>query len=265
MKKILFTLLSLSAVFGSNAQDAATKKLQAGLIIGTGMNFQKMGTKYLDKNGIGGDFNIGVNLNFNINENIAFNTGVEFDFSNTRYEATTANPVFYQFNDTEIIRKEDYAASNSLFQLTERTQKATYVTIPTMLLFRTNFIGYFRYFGKFGLRNSILASSKSNDLGSVFENGAFVASENNNMKRKSEMLFYKGSVGLAGGAEWNFSGSTCLMAELGYYYGFTPLYYSPKEEKLSLFATTNSITEPTKFFANAATQSQLMLKISVLF
>lgn len=261
MKKILFTIIGLSIALSSKAQEAAEKKLQAGLIIGTGINFQKMGTKYLEANGIGGDFNIGVNLNFNINENIAFNTGLEFDFSNVKYSAPSSNPVYYHFNDTEIIRKGDWEASNSVFQLSERTQKATYVSIPTMFLFRTNFIGYFRYFGKFGLRNSFLVSSKSNDIGSL--EGTDITIENNNMKRKNEMLFYKGAVGLCGGAEWNFTGSTCLMAELGYYYGFTPLYYSPKEDKTSLY--TNSVIDGDKFFSNAATQSQLMLKVSVLF
>ncbi len=263
MKKILFTVIGLSIALTSKAQDAANKKLQAGLIIGTGMNFQKMGTKNLNTNGIGGDFNIGANLNFNINENIAFNTGIEFDISTTKYAASSTNPVFYKFNDTEIIRKGEWGANNSVFQLTERTQNSKYISIPTMFLFRTNFIGYFRYFGKFGLRHSILADSKSNDIGYTFANGVAVEGTNENMKRKSEMVFYKGAIGLCGGAEWNFTGSTCLMAELGYYYGFTPLYYSPKEDKMSLY--TSSLVDGNKFFSNAATQSQLMLKVSVLF
>jgi hypothetical protein len=108
-----------------------------------------------------------------------------------------------------------------------------------------------------------LADSKSNDVGYVVTPGDAVQSKNENMKRKNEMLFYKGSIGLCGGAEWNFTGSTCLMAELGYYYGFTPLYYSPKEDKMSLY--TSSLVDGNKFFSNAATQSQLMLKVSVLF
>lgn len=263
MKKILFTVIGLSITLSSNAQDAATKKIQAGLIIGTGMNFQKMGTKNLSTNGIGGDFNIGANLNFNINENISFNTGLEFDISTAKYKAT--NQVFYKFNDTEILRKDEWETNSSVFQLTERKQSAKYISIPTMFLFRTNFIGYFRYFGKFGLRHSILADSKSNDVGYVYTTGNGVESKNENMKRKNEMLFYKGSIGLCGGAEWNFTGSTCLMAELGYYYGFTPLYYSPKEDKMSLVMDYASPDAVPKFFSNSATQSQLMLKVSVLF
>ena len=82
------------------------------------------------------------------------------------------------------------------------------------------------------------------------------------MKRKNEMWFYKGAVGLAGGAEWNFSGATCLLAELGFYYGFTPLYYSPKEDRRSLYKMEGTTA---RYFSNAATQSQLMLKISTLF
>lgn len=264
MKKWVLSLVSFGFAFGLQAQDAATKKVQAGLIIGTGMNFQKMGTKYLENNGIGGDFNIGSDLNFSINQNIAFTSGIEFDFSTTRYKAPGSTPVFYNFNDSEIKRNEDVQASDKLFQLSERSQKATYLTIPTMFMFRTNFIGYFRYFGKFGLKNSFLLTSKINDSGSVLAStGVFSTSSNENMQLKNELFFYKGAVGLAGGAEWNFTGSTCLLAELGYYYGITPLYYSPKDARKTLF--TSSAAEGVKYFSNAATQSQLMLKISILF
>ena len=110
--------------------------------------------------------------------------------------------------------------------MSTRVQKGTYLTIPTMLLFRTNFIGYFRYFGKFGLRNSFLLTNKINDTGVNYDvdvpgNPVEIQGDNVNMKAKGDMFFFKSAVGLAGGAEWNFSGSTSLVAELGFYYGFT--------------------------------------------
>jgi hypothetical protein len=82
------------------------------------------------------------------------------------------------------------------------------------------------------------------------------------------MFFYKGAIGIAGGAEWNFSGSTSLVGELGYYYGITPLYWErdTDNEKLSLFTSGfnngkgNDVYNPIK-----ARQSQLMLKVSILF
>lgn len=264
MKKVLLTVIGFGFALGLNAQDAAERKVQAGLVAGVGMNFQKMATNNLAKNGVGSDLTIGANVNFSFNNTIGFSTGLEFDFSTTKYKANTALPTLYRFDDKQILRKEDVSSTNSVFALSERSQKAAYITIPTMMLFRTNFIGYFRYFGKFGLRNSFLASSKTDDKGIAFSNGSPTGTEttNENMKRKNEMWFYKGAVGLAGGAEWNFSGATCLVAELGFYYGFTPLYYSPKEDKKALY-TTNGTT--TTYFSNAASQSQLMLKISILF
>lgn len=270
MKKILLTVVGFGFALGLHAQDAADRKVQAGLVIGSGMNFQKMGTKNLATNGIGANMMIGANVTFNFSQTLALCTGVEFDFSSMKYKSNIAAPIYYRFNDTEILRKGESNNSDQLFLLSERKQKATYITIPTMMLFRTNFIGYFRYFGKFGLRNSFLGSSKSNDTGSTLagqvETGAQTAATNDNMKRKSEMFFYKGSVGLAGGAEWNFSGSTCLVAELGFYYGFTPLYYSPKEDKMHLYTSgLNNGLGANKYFSNAASQSQLQLKVSILF
>lgn len=267
MKKILLSAIILGFAMTTQAQDAAERKVQAGLVLGTSMNFQRMGTKYFSTNGIGADLTIGANVNFTLKENIGFNTGVEFDFSSTKYKSTDIDgPVYYNYDDTQILRSKDATSTSSLFLLSSRKHNATYLTIPTMVLFRTNYIGYFRYFGKFGLRNSFLLSSKSNDTGLGYSSGLPVAGVNKGMKRKNEMLFYKGSVGLAGGAEWNFSGATCLVAEIGYYYGFTPLYYSPKDDNAHLF--TSGLTNGTglnKYISNAATQSQLSLKVSVLF
>ncbi len=275
MKKVVGICLGIAFGLQTWAQEAADKKIQAGLIIGTGLNFQRMGTKQMSTNGVGGDFNIGANLNFGLNDNIAFTTGLELDFSSTKYEAsalTSTNAkteTYYNFVDTDILNKEEASSgSNTLFRLTERKHSATYLTIPTMLLFRTKYIGYFRYFGKFGLRNSILVGNKINDKGDVFDPTTltFSASENSRMEAGNDLFFYKGSVGLAGGAEWNFSGTTVLAAELGFYYGFTPLYFSPKEDKRHLYSIENvNGTLARRYFNNDANQSQLMLKVSILF
>ena len=266
MKKILFSAIVLGFSMTLHAQDAADKKVQAGLVVGAGMNFQKMGTKNFKTDGVGGDFTIGATVNFTLRENIGFTTGVEFDFSSMKYKANSIDgDIYYQYNDSEILRKMDAVPTDAKFKLESRKQNITYMSIPTMMLFRTNYIGYFRYFGKFGVRNSLLLQSKTSDKGVDFISGpAGEQASNSGMKRKNEMLFYKGAVGLVGGAEWNFSGSTCLVAEIGYYYGFTPLYYSKKEERSHLFIEEIS-SGNTKYISNAASQSQLMLKISVLF
>lgn len=267
----------MALVMGASAawsQDAADKEVQAGIVFGYGMNFQKMETKYLANNGIGSDLTIGANVNFSFTETIGLCTGVEFDFESLKFK-TGGDNVYYAYNDNKILTKAEREGANptdnvQLFQLTERKQKPIYLTIPTMLVFRTNFIGYFRYFGKFGLRTSFLLSHKINDEGFNFDPdvvlGVPTSGSNSNMTSSNSMFFLKSAVGAAGGAEWNFVGSTTLMAEIGYYYGFTPLFNNRNEDKTTLLTTglDNGLGNDI-YFNNLAKQSQLMLKISVLF
>lgn len=272
MKKVILSVFTLVLGFSTIAQDAADKKFQGGLVAGFGLNFQNMGTKNVEKNGVGTDLLIGGNMNIMFNETIGLTTGIEFEFSTTKFKTGT-NQVYYYYNDTKIIGVEDFAkdnsSANSIFRLSERNQKSTYLTVPTMLIFRTKFIGYVRYFGKFGMRHSFLLSQKSNDQGAslaLSDVGVadFTSFENKSMKASNEVVFYKGSVGISGGAEWNFTGSTCLVAEIGYYYGITPLYYNRNNAYLFNYETENGAVVQ-KPVSNKATQGQLQLKISVLF
>lgn len=282
MKKIIYSLFIAGFAFSAMAQEAAEKKFQAGLMLGAGSNFQKMGTKRIASDGAGSDLTVGGTFVYNFSETIGINTGLEFDFETLKYKATNYEGLntYYYYNDTKILSQKDAEgdATAKLFMLNERRQKATYLTVPTMLIFRTKFFGYLRYFGKFGLRNSFLLTSKINDEGFNLEDGdastpiSFtdpkVKGSNENMKATGEMFFFKSAFGLCGGAEWNFSGSTSLVGEIGYYYGFTPLHTKRNTEKgNNYFIATddnNGLGNDVPF-NNAASQSQLMLKISILF
>jgi hypothetical protein len=275
MKRITLSILALGLSMNSFAQEAADKDVQAGLVFGAGLAMQSLGTNYMASNGTGTDLSIGANVNFSLTETIGFCTGLEFDFETLKYKSANYqdNGVYYYYVDKEILSLSDYDATNSnhhLFELDTRKQKGVYLTIPTMMVFRTNFIGYMRYFGKFGLRNSFLLSSNIFDSGNDLtpEDPMGVPTTLDNMKASGEMFFFKSAVGLAGGAEWNFSGSTSLVAEIGYYYGFTPIHTNKNIDKGNnyLFATApNNGSGNDIRFNNKATQSQLQLKVSILF
>lgn len=268
MKKMIYTFAIFMSTHVLFAQEAEDKKVQAGIVAGIGVNFQKSATKYMEPNGIGKDLTVGANVVFNFNHSLGFCTGLEFDFATLNYKPTNYNgfATFYNYADSKILQKEDVDGGNTgtLFVLQERKQKATYISVPTMLVFRTKFIGYFRYFGKFGLRNSFLVSQKSIDTGYDFVNtDGNAAKDMDNMKQKNDMFFYKGAAGIAGGAEWNFTGTTTLVAELGYYYNFVPLSITSKDKNMSLRTTDAGLNNI--YFANKATQGQLMFKLSILF
>jgi hypothetical protein len=271
MKKILLLIAGISFGMNSMAQDAEGKEVQAGLVFGTSILMQNVTSDYFQKGKVSSDLSIGMNVNFSLTESLVFCTGVEFDFETLKYESKSNNGLFYVYEGKNIIPQSDVDVLNTnqnVYQMDSRIQKATYLTIPTMLQFRTNFIGYFRYFGKFGLRNSFLVKSTINDEGYTPPLSPILPANNDpreDMRAKNDLFFMKSAVGMSLGAEWNFVGTTCLVAELGYYYGFTPLHTQWNTDKQKNYHFTyNSAGEKVEV-NNAAQQSQLQFKLSILF
>jgi hypothetical protein len=244
--------------------NSSGRLLQAGLTTNLGMNFITPGqSKLIDKNGIGSCFSIGVTINkaFKNSPTVGISTGIEFDFETNRYK--TVDSVYYDYIGNKVIGKENAVDATGSFSLQERNQKSIYVTVPLMMLFRTSMIGDFRYFGKFGIRNSFLIKNSVNDFGVDITNVPYVAnSENTNFTSPGDMFFYKGSIGLSAGAEWKFMETTSLVAEVGYFYGITPLHLERKESNRTFYTVDNGTRT---YFSNKANQNQLLFKISILF
>ena len=263
MKKIILSLAIFGFAFGSLAQ--SDKKVKAGLAYQFGMNFTKPGTNNIIKNGVGVQNAIGLNLLFKGNGSIGFATGLEFDFDSYKYQMK--NNTFYFYSDKEIKYKDAENVNDDFYRLTERKYKNVFLTIPTMLSFETNPIGDFIYYGKFGLRTSILLKSTSNDEG--FDAISGLVKENDGMKNKwgNDVWGFRSAVGLAGGAQWNFTGNTNLFAEIGFYYGVTPVHNpSSKEDNMSLWKIEDVNGTPTDvYFRPKSNLSQLCLKVGILF
>ncbi len=74
-------------------------------------------------------------------------------------------------------------------------------------------------------------------------------------------------VGIAGGVEWNFTGSTVLVGEVGFYYGFLNTHYTKStggdtERNYSLYQNINGTPEYNSLKGN---QMQLLFRLAVLF
>jgi hypothetical protein len=283
MKKIIFAFIGFGFITNFYSQEDGFKRFQLGIVTGFGMNFNKSETKYVSRSGVGSDFTFGANLIYNFSETAGICTGLEFDFERFRYTSGT-EPIYYYHDDTRIIENQNLdftSPKQRLFQMTERQQRANYLTIPAMIILKTKEIGYLQYFGKFGGRFSFLTSSRMNDSGFEFkaademgftENtyfGTATKMENMNMRAPKDLSFMKVAAGLSAGAIWNFSGSTSLMFEMGYYYGFTQIHRgesltNPKDKNMTLH-TFNSSDMSRDFIALRAKQSQLLFKVSILF
>ncbi|MEX2485447.1 MAG: porin family protein [Brumimicrobium sp.] len=271
MKKLLIMMLATSMVAGINAQEAAEKNVLAGLTLGTGMNFNTPQTNAISSN-VGADFYAGMALDWHFAKNIAISTGLEFDFNRFRHTFNNEKGnTYFDYNDKEIVQRgnhdEENFATNTgegSFQLQERRYRNIYLSLPVMLRFQTNYMGYLRYFGKFGVRNSFLLTTRTDNYGPSDV-------ELLDMQNPGDMAIYKGSAGLSIGAEWNFTGSTCIVGELGYYYGFTEIHQQSaltgdENKNKSLYLGDPETPKIDRgYYSPSAKQGQLILKVSFLF
>lgn len=278
MKKIFYlplTLLFIGLAGLTFAQDAASKKVQAGMTFNAGANFLSPGTTRITSEGAGSLLSIGVVIHssFTSSENLGLATGLEFDFGKNIYVPNSINPDTYvDYADGQILTQQesldydsDTTMSYSTMQLDKRTLSTTKLTIPVMLLFRTNFIGDFRYFGKFGLRNTFQLVHKFTDEGNNLLTGS--TAPNELISSPGEFFVYNGSVGLSAGAEWNFVGSTSLVLEAGYYYGITPFFIDRKEKNQTMYTIDDILIFPPSktYYSASARQNQLIFKLTILF
>jgi hypothetical protein len=272
MKKIFTLLTACIFAFGATAQD--DQKFQMGLATSAGINFNKSGSKLLSRDGVGSDLMIGLNVQYNFTPTISLLTGVEFEFERFKYTYPVSDRFYYFDGDSKIYSKGQIADATGerLFRVRERSQKPVIIYLPTMLTFRTSEIGAFRYFGRFGLRSGIVVKSSVTDKGDLY-NLAETGPENSTavnakMQSTKDLFAFRSFVGIAGGAMWNFSGSTTLVGELGYYYGLTPIHsgkaiFGKDDSKnQSLFVRDGGIDT---YYQPKATQGQLVLKVSILF
>jgi hypothetical protein len=268
MNKILLIVALMASNF-TIAQEEIEKKFQAGLTFGSGFNINKTETKKMDVAGVGTNLAVGVGLNYFLTNTIGLHFGLEVDFENNKIRPSSlTEKTYYQFNDTKIL-KSDESEGGTFFRYTNRSQKPVYLTIPTELYFRTKYFGYLRFFGKFGLKHSILLGNKIYDEGFTFENnnlaGTPIESTNNTMRAAGDMQFLRETIGFSLGAEYKLSGSTSVFVEMGYYYGFIPIYRDNKQKNQTLFYMDPINNGGRSYYSNSMTQRQLHLKIGLLF
>lgn len=276
MKKLLILSCTALMIATLNAQEAEEKKILAGLNVATGINFTQPETGNIDSRA-GIDFNAGMSLDWHFAQNIAFSTGLGFEFNRFRHEFN--KDAHFEYIDKDIRRRysEDddnfNTAGEGVFRVNERRYRNRYINVPTMLRFQTNYMGYFRYFGKFGAIHNFLVRSRTDNYGVELTTGE---TELLDMASSRNLRFYKASIGLSLGAEWNFAGSTCLVGELGYYFGVTELHQQSAltgddNSNMHLFESlrdddNNLINKQDRnYWTPTAQQGQLLLRVSVLF
>ena len=254
MKKIRLILLFVLFCNLITAQ-----KYNVGLTFSGGLNMTKVNTeKYNARNGT--DLNVGINIVKNYNQHTGFNFGFEFNQNNFSY--INNEKLFYFYDDKMILSKENENEKTNKFEFKERTYKAIYITIPTLILIRSNELKYshLRIISKFGMKHSFNLKNNVTDISPT-------EIKHQDFTLNKDLALYKGSIGISGGVETTLQSALNGVIEIGYYYGYmnihrgNALFGDKDKNKTSIILNSN----PLEYRNYTANQHQIELKLTILF
>ena len=145
---------------------------------------------------------------FNIADNYAISTGVNMLTSSVKYN-------YPDFQNADGNPGEESGRSSADLRF-------RYVQIPVTLKLKTNQIGYMRYFGQFGLGLAVAYDATADTEFKYPGNDGTSSKEDVNFD--SETNFFRASLIVGLGAEYNISGNTSILFGLTYDNGLTNVF-----------------------------------------
>jgi hypothetical protein len=237
MKKLLLLMLIVGSTFESFAQDPAVgpktrKKFRIGFNLSPSIDFFQPNTDGVDLDKVRAKFGYGMMGEYAFTNNYAIAFGLE-------HKMAGASLDFSADADARYLSRTD----TTEYQLLTRTYRYDYVNLPITLKLMTNEIGYFTYFGQFGVDISVLASARTKDdrrqLKSVtvdstgFSEDFFESASTDFEGRYNQSMFINVKLRIGAGFEWNFSGNTSLVASISYHNGFIDLMREADDDKVN--------------------------------
>lgn len=273
MKNLLLTLMISALAFEGYAQDQKVgantrKKFKIGFNLSPSVDFMQPNTDGVKSDAAKMKFGYGMMAEYAFTNNYALGFGLEHKMGGAALDFTNA--------DVRYIAKDDTAE----FRLRKRIYRNDYVNIPITLKLMTNQIGYFTYFGQFGVDLSVLVASKTKDetealksfsldsLGAPTESFDAVA-KGDFQGRYSQSSFANIKLRIGAGFEWNFSGNTSLVVSVSYHNGFIDLMKDPKDKDVAttegLFKHDGSDYSKRVPFELNANLHHVALNVGILF
>ena len=189
---ISVVLLSVSLVYGQ--ENMVEKKFRFGLKLAPAALWYKPGSSETSSDGLKPGFAYGLMADYLLSDNYSISSGIEMLLMTSKYSIETpANGIIPAVTS-------NFAA------------KYQFIQLPVSIKMKSNEIGSFRYFGKFGFNNAICYKSTAD----ININGT-TKKNNDNSSNVNNLRF---GLSIGGGAEYNLSGSTNIIAGIYFDNGF---------------------------------------------
>ncbi len=194
------------------ANVAKSQNFRFGMSFSPNVLWMANKTKNVTPDGVKFGYGYGITMERVFEQNYSIATGVFID----------------QFGGNIVVGKNTYKnpdGFDSIYNNIAYNYRNSYVTVPIALKLRTNEIGYFTYYGVFGLSNSILTSAKAK----ISNGPAYYNSDEFNFVNKNEdsevlsdvtiednVRTFRFGLLLEAGTEYSISGNTALVLGIQY-------------------------------------------------
>ncbi|MDX2002260.1 MAG: porin family protein [Chitinophagales bacterium] len=194
---VVFLLMVLTVMSQEKQRSGGDSKVRFGLTASPLISWMKSDNKDIERGKIRAGVEYGLLMDYFFKQNYGISTGVTVSLlgGNLLYADTT------------------------LFALDTKARfKMQYLNVPLVLKLRTNEIGYFTYYGQFGLVPSFRFRARLD----ATQNGVELYENENFIKGNPffDSNFFNLSLNVGGGFEYSISGRTALQVGVYYNNGF---------------------------------------------
>lgn len=211
--RILFVLfVSSQLAFGQGSDPV----FHFGLKVVPNLGWIKTDDKDTKSDGSKFGFNYGLVTEFRFAENYAFVTGLDVSYRNAKIKGSSSDTV------------DNSGVTTITTSVFERAMKIQYIEVPLTLKFKTNEIGYLRYFLQIGVAPGFKIRARADQKVAIETNTGGVVTkatppEDKNVDIKDEINNLNVSMIISGGVEYNITGNTNLVLGLVFNNGFSDI------------------------------------------
>jgi long-subunit fatty acid transport protein len=229
IKSLIFTLTFLTSTLFCSAQDDG-KGTRFGFKFSPNFSWVKSNSTNLDGNGLGVGFSYGLMADFNLSDNYALSTELLVTSIRSKIKLT----------DDSLTYTNPDGFTDPPYDDVKMDYKLKYIQLPVSIKLKTDEIGSIKYWGQFGVSPSVLISSnvKVESSPGFVESDFFGANEDANDKLhfnefEDNINFFRVSMILGAGIEYNISGNTSLVAGLRFDNSFIDMLNDKNREAVN--------------------------------
>ena len=212
MKKIFLTVILLTITSGLFAGD-----FRIGLKADPSFSWIKPdGVEPLEKTGIRMGFIYGLITEIKFGDNYSLVTGL--NISNIGGNLTYNDSILPIIDDNDSVLNYVQVSAQRIYRL-------KYVTLPMSIRMMTREIGYFKYYGQFGLELGMRIGAKANDeYKSIGESELPFNTSIEGEEIEDEIKLFRAGLVVGLGVEYNISGNTALVMGIKFNNGFSNVF-----------------------------------------